>query len=486
MDALKDVLGMAICVTNRLVAADDEYEVSLVSGSASLDVERLLGSRYDQDAFERVISGRYEQAPGVHLIPPDAPEWAEFDGAEYIPEVEPKAESDCPWNPGQELFVALRDREENVLAVLSLDAPHGGELPSADRLMLASLIAHHAATTLEARIAERETGLANLEAEALADIVGSLGAGSTEDELVRHAVAGIRSVCRYHTVEVHLTTGDGHGPTPLRPQDCTDLLDPAGMISRSFLVPHEALRGTGLTPAESMLPGGRGRRGWHAQALLIPIQLPSKEHLGFVLADNPLDRLLPTIKRVRRLEAFAMQIGLMIDAGRSLAEARIRAEIDPLTQLANRARLYTDVERVLAGGELVSLVFLDLDGFKDVNDTFGHSAGDELLCHVARRLESLVREHSLVARFAGDEFVIAAFGRDAPTIASVMQRALDAIATPFALGAGTVCLRASAGVAVSTPGSSVEQLIHEADLKMYRAKASAARPAEPREVPESA
>jgi hypothetical protein len=125
MDALKSVLDMAICVTNRLVPADDEYEVSLVSGSDTHPVERLLGSRYDQEAFERVISGRYEQTPGLHMIPPDAPEWAEFEGAEFIPKLEPNSESGRPWNPGQELFVALRDREEAVLAVLSLDAPLG-------------------------------------------------------------------------------------------------------------------------------------------------------------------------------------------------------------------------------------------------------------------------------------------------------------------------------------------------------------------------
>ncbi|MDX6524573.1 MAG: diguanylate cyclase [Gaiellales bacterium] len=488
MDALKSVLDMEICDTNRLVPADDEYEVSLVSGSESHPVESLLGSRYDQDAFERVISGRYEQTPGLHLIPPDAPEWAEFEGAEFIPALEPNSESERPWNPGQELFVALRDREETVLAVLSLDAPLAGELPSEDRLVLASLVAHHAATTLEARIAESETALANREAEALADIVGSLEAGSTEDELVQHAVEGIRSVCGYHTVEVHLTATDDPGhpawsppvrraavhPTPWNYGLGDELLHPARMISRSFLVPHEALERIGWVPVEPALPGGRGRRGWHRQALLIPIELPSKEHLGFVLADNPLDRLLPTIKRVRRLEAFAMQIGLMIEAGRSLAEARIRAEVDPLTKLANRGRLYADIQLALDANELVSLVFLDLDGFKSVNDTFGHSAGDELLCHVASRLSKQVRTHSLVARFAGDEFVIASFGRDAQRISSVMQRALDAIARPFALSAGTVSLQASAGIAVSTSGSTVEQLIHEADLKMYRAKAASA------------
>jgi diguanylate cyclase (GGDEF)-like protein len=196
--------------------------------------------------------------------------------------------------------------------------------------------------------------------------------------------------------------------------------------------------------------------------------------------------LIPTVKRVRRLEAFATQIGLMIGAGRSLATARVRAEIDPLTRLANRARLYADVQRALDAEQLVSLLFLDLDGFKDVNDTFGHSAGDELLCHVARRLSRLVRRHSLVARFAGDEFVIASFGRDAARISSVMRRALDAIGKPFALTSGIVRLQASAGIAVSAAGSTVEQLIHEADLKMYRAKASNAPTSRDAEISESA
>jgi diguanylate cyclase (GGDEF)-like protein len=500
MDALRSVLGMAICVTNRLVAADDEYEVCAVSGTESQPVQSLLGSRYDQDGFERVISGTYEQAPGVHLIPPDAPEWADFIGAEFIPELRANPASERPWRPGQELFVALRDREEHVLAVLSLDAPLEGELPSRDALVLAALVAHHASTTLEARMAENESTLANREAEALADIVGSLDAGSNEDELVQHAVEGIRGVCSYRTVEVHLTAAEMDIARPWRPGSRAsetaaetwssrldaEVLLPDRRISRSFLVPHAALAQIGRPSAEPTIPGGRGRRGWHRQALVIPIELPSQERLGFVLADNPLDRLVPTVKRVRRLEAFATQIGLMIGAGRSLDAARVRAEIDPLTKLPNRARLYADVQRALDADQLVSLLFLDLDGFKDVNDTFGHSAGDELLCHVARRLSRLVRRDSLVARFAGDEFVIASFGRDATRISSVMRRALDAIGKPFALSAGTVRLQASAGIAVSAAGATVEHLIHEADLKMYRAKAANAPPGRAAEASESA
>ena len=361
MDALKSVLDMAICVTNRLVPADDEYEVSLVSGSDGHPVESLLGSRYDQEAFERVISGRYEQAPGLHVIPPDAPEWAEFEGAEFIPKLEPNSESERPWNPGQELFVALRDREETVLAVLSLDAPLAGELPPEDRLVLASLVAHHAATTLEARIAESETALANREAEALADIVGSLEAGSTEEELVLHAVEGIRSVCGYHTVEVHLTATDEPGQVAWSPPvrggpRAGDAVEPrarrraaAPRAHDLAVVPGSARR----AGAHRLVPGRAGPARRTRQARLAPPGAPDPDraalpqHLGFVLADNPLDRLLPTIKRVRRLEAFAMQIGLMIDAGRSLAEARIRAEIDPLTKLANRSRLYADIQKAL-------------------------------------------------------------------------------------------------------------------------------------------
>jgi diguanylate cyclase (GGDEF)-like protein len=483
MAALRSVLGMAICVTNRLVPADDEYEVCAVSGAKTRAVATLLGSRYDQEAFERVISGTYEQAPGIHLIPPDAPEWAEFEGAELIPELEQNTSADHPWLPGQELFVALRDREQHVLAVLSLDAPFAGELPDRETLVLAALVAQHAATTLEARIAESESALAHREAEALADIVGSLESSSTESALVAHAVEGIRSVCDYHTVEVHLFEPAGtHWSTRL----ASDLLLRATRISNSFLLPHDDLTQIGRPQRAPAMPGGRGRRGWHRQALVIPIELPSKARLGFVLADDPLDRLLPTVKRVRRLEAFATQIGLMIDAGRSLSEARTRAEIDPLTQLANRARLYADVQRALDAGQLVSLLFIDLDGFKVVNDTFGHSAGDELLCHVAGRLSGLVRSRSLVARFAGDEFVIASFGRDAARISSVMRRALEAIEEPFALSAGNVRLRASAGIAVSAAGSTTEHLIHEADLKMYRAKAANAPQDERADAAESA
>ncbi len=486
MEALRSVLGMRVCATNRLVAADDEYEVCLVSGHGVIPIGDLLGGRYSQPAFETLIAGRYERAPAIHLVPPDAPEWADFTGPEVVPDIVPGPDSIDPWQVGQELFVALRDRESEVLAILSLDAPVDCEIPPRERMVLASLVAHHAATTLEARIAEQDSAQAHREAEALAGIVRSLEAGLSEEELVQRAVDGICGVCGYHTVSVHLIASEAPAPAPwAAPKEASaprarpwtaeldaDLLVAERQISRSFLLSHDELLRHAWPLARPVGGGGRGRRGWHRKALVIPIDLPSGRRLGVVLADNPKDRLLPTTKRVRQLEAFATQIALMIEGGRSLDRARVQAQIDPLTQLANRARLYFEIDRALRDGEDVAVLFIDLDGFKEVNDEFGHSVGDELLCHVARRLEGVIRPESLVSRLAGDEFVVASFGSEAPWMPSVVGRALDALREPFALSAGSVSLEASAGIAWSRSGSTVERLIHEADLEMYRAKSA--------------
>ncbi len=474
MAALSDVLAMEVAVANRLVAADDEYEVSLVSGPGQIPVANLLGSRYAQDSFERVISGRYERAPGVHLIPPDAPEWADFEGDELIPEIQPQPGSRHPWLPGQELFVVLCDREEHVLTVISLDVPRDRELPPPRRLLLAALVAHHAGTSLEARIAEQANERARDEADALAGIVASLEAGLTEQQLVERAVDGIRTVCGYDTVEAHLVAAQAAvaGDWPPYPE--------ARAISRSYLVGHDELAVGGWPMPAVLHPGGRGRRGWQRKTLVIPIDLPSKERLGVLLADNPRDRLLPSLAEVRRLEAFATQIGLMIGAGRSLERARLRAETDPLTRLANRERLYEEIAGALDTGLPVSVLFLDLDGFKAINDTHGHRAGDEVLRHVARRLERAVRPGALVARLAGDEFVIACVGDEAGQIAPLRERALAALREPFALDCGEIEIEASAGTAEAREGTTVDGLIHEADMRMYEAKAASRGPGPPR------
>ena len=145
---------------------------------------------------------------------------------------------------------------------------------------------------------------------------------------------------------------------------------------------------------------------------------------------------------------------------------------DPLTGLANRTLLEEITHRVLHRGGTASLLFIDLDDFKDVNDSRGHAVGDELLLVLAERLHSCVRPGDVVARIGGDEFAIVVSG--GPDIArQVAERVLVSLAVPVPLDGGTVTVRGSVGVAASTDTAdrTAGALLRNADLAMYLAKA---------------
>jgi diguanylate cyclase (GGDEF)-like protein/PAS domain S-box-containing protein len=148
---------------------------------------------------------------------------------------------------------------------------------------------------------------------------------------------------------------------------------------------------------------------------------------------------------------------------------------DTLTGLPNRARLLERLGFALGQrGTSVGLLFVDLDGFKQVNDTFGHDAGDELLRQVSKRFSECVREGDVLARLGGDEFIALLPGAGDDDAALVAQRLAACLTEPFVLAQGTVTVDASIGVATRTAGQSTpEQLLREADAAMYRAKVAA-------------
>ncbi|MGB0721155.1 MAG: diguanylate cyclase domain-containing protein [Gammaproteobacteria bacterium] len=159
-------------------------------------------------------------------------------------------------------------------------------------------------------------------------------------------------------------------------------------------------------------------------------------------------------------------------------ELRSMAQYDPLTGLPNR-RLFDDrVQQAGAlaqrRGKVFALLFIDLDRFKPVNDTYGHGAGDELLKQVAERLKEGVRASDTVARLGGDEFCLLLLDVDCLLNAeAVAQKLLDEINKPFDLSVGQVSISASIGVALFPhEGIDWEDALREADAAMYRAKRS--------------
>ena len=156
---------------------------------------------------------------------------------------------------------------------------------------------------------------------------------------------------------------------------------------------------------------------------------------------------------------------------------RHQALHDTLTGLPNRAVFRGRVGLALAAAERnpqaqFALLFIDLDHFKQVNDSLGHAAGDELLIAVSRRLERLVRPQDTLTRLGGDEFAILVGDAREPEVAvRVADRVLAALAEPLAVAGQQVAVSASVGIALSRTGyASAEAILHDADAAMYRAK----------------
>jgi len=154
------------------------------------------------------------------------------------------------------------------------------------------------------------------------------------------------------------------------------------------------------------------------------------------------------------------------------------AYYDVVTGLPNRALLEKELERVLfeaaRDGSPFSLLFIDLDGFKDVNDTYGHPRGDEILRRAAQRIMNILRGTDFVGRFGGDEFLAVLRHGDIPRVRRIAERIVRALREPFLLQAcqaGQIQLGASIGVALyPVDGVDAETVLQRADIAMYRAK----------------
>ena len=231
---------------------------------------------------------------------------------------------------------------------------------------------------------------------------------------------------------------------------------------------------------------------WHPMdALFAPLYGGNGLLLGILSVDLPHDGMRPDPADCQLLEVFAIQAALAIDHARLFqdlqraldeqhrvqAELRHRALHDPLTSLANRDLVLDRLDQALArsrrDGRAVAVLFLDVDHFKLVNDSLGHSVGDELLVGLASMLLHHLREVDTAGRLGGDEFVLVLEELSGPAEAiAVAERVLAAVREPLVLGGEYVRASLSIGISMAGPGSTAHDLLTEADTALYRAKAA--------------
>jgi diguanylate cyclase (GGDEF)-like protein len=174
------------------------------------------------------------------------------------------------------------------------------------------------------------------------------------------------------------------------------------------------------------------------------------------------------------LQSIADLLASALDRERSEAVMRHQSLHDALTGLPNRALFFDRVEHAFGRAERfgfgVAVLLLDVDGFKTVNDSLGHQAGDELLVEVGSRLQDVVRSSDTVARLGGDEFVVLAEVESDDEAFEIADRIAQVWEQPFAVASGEVFCSASVGIAVGRQAQSPAKMLREADAAMYRAK----------------
>src|SRR5579884_624278 len=217
-------------------------------------------------------------------------------------------------------------------------------------------------------------------------------------------------------------------------------------------------------------------------AILVPISTPDSflGLLGASVRERP-ERLRPTPDLLNRITGVTAQATTALQNGRLVDQITHQAMHDQLTGLANRLRFTDELRKAVLSArresEMVSVFYVDLDGFKPVNDELGHDVGDQLLSAIARRMSECTRASDVVARLGGDEFAVLIDPSSAAALTLVGERLAAAFAAPFPVGGHALRVSASIGHAsFPSDAETADALLRRADEAMFAAKRGAVSP----------
>lgn len=445
VDGVVDGLGFGIAVLN-LRQSDGKYELTAVAGSPEAK-QALLGTISAADTFDSEFAiadvwGGLRFVPHERLPPGEVAGW--------VPEIPVPTESDG-WHPLDALFAPLHSPDGELLGMLSVDLPENRRRPGPVLRELLEIFATQAGLAIDkARLTDQLIAeKARLEASEATFRLVFEGAGNgmvavAYDPPDQGCVLSVnQAFCR-------LT---GHHPDQL-----------IGSRFRDYLVdqdPDQTRRELEELTEHTVAQ--------HKEAY--------RFERRFLRADGSTIWLGGTAAVVGRGAGRPRLLLIQVDdvTARRDTERRLRhdAAHDPLTGLPNRRllrmRFATVLQRARQTGRHGALLYCDLDRFKELNDTYGHDAGDRALREIAARLLALVRHGDTVARLGGDEFAVLAEDITPDGLALLTERIDAAIARP--LDGMAVPVTASIGTALITPEvADLDEALRSADLAMYRVK----------------
>jgi len=497
----RDKLGYAVCVV-AIRGDDGAFRYAASSGLGAEEDRALRNCVLSAEAFEAlreasVNIGAVCWVPPGHAVRerPDVHAGTLVTGVS----VEPRS-----WQPGSLLFAPLIGADGEPVGFLNPDDPLSGELPTPRQALLLETLAELTVVGLEIVRARAVERAAVAVAEAQRHQLEGLLAASAQvrgqfslDEVLSEIARAMTTAGGFGRAAIYLRMPDdvlAVGATvglteadneQLRANTVTlkefaPAMRPEMLISRSFLfdhrrfhIPQELNEKLNTPKVDREWTDGQ----WHPEDMLtVPIIDVDGELLGVISVDEPVDGLLPDRAHVQAIEFFADQCAVAVVQARRYEEVQAEARTDSLTGLANRRALDVAVVRAISRARreeaICSVLFIDIDHFKDINDSLGHAVGDEVLKRVGRGLRNRLRRGDLLARYGGEEFVALLSDTDIDAAVRLAETLRRRIATlDFDSLAGGLPVRVSIGVAQLSKGRmNAASLVSAADAAMYEAK----------------
>jgi diguanylate cyclase (GGDEF)-like protein len=471
LEAMRERLQSVFATASDLIAADE--------------IDDVLARITDRAAVE-VRAPRYLLA--VHLTPGgelhchhkgfDEGTVAQF--AQRILTQHPAAHPDS-W-----LVVPVRSNRQDYGRLLAM-YEHGSRFFPQERELL-EVYARYAASALDGAAALMEAKQRYDQSSALLDLARALAVAGTSGEIARRLADAVPLVVDCDRVGVYLwdaakgeltqrATNRGDGAHEDVPK--SRLRVPGGPLEQLLADPNQEPMLIDSTHGDPRVYALFAEVGAVATIVVPLATADSLLGLLSVSVSESAERLKPNPDLLDRLSGVAAQATTALQNGRLVDQITYQALHDQLTGLANRLQFTEDlrsaVTRARHRSELVTLFYLDLDGFKPVNDEFGHDIGDHLLVAVGKRLTACTRASDVVARLGGDEFAVLIDAHASPQDADIVAgRLAEAFDDPFLIDGNTLRLGASIGRAVfPTDSDSTDGLLRRADAAMFECKRAA-------------